>query len=163
MARDPLSKKCDKIYRSWNVAVRNIFGLDKTAHRYCIEPLKRYLHPKIMLISGSIGFYKTQLSSPKFGIRFLIKLAENDMRTMIGRTLEHVRNQCNVERGSMERICPSMIKRKMKYMPVLDYNNCRIDMIQELVYSRNGYYSEIEVPGFDAEELEVILRWLTTS
>ena len=66
---DPLSNSCEKIYSSWNVTMRNVLNVDRTTHRYLIEPLSNTLHPKIMLISRMIGFYKSQLESPKFCIR----------------------------------------------------------------------------------------------
>ena len=74
------SAYCDRIYRSWNVAIRNIYGVDRTTHRYLIEPLSKSLHPKVMLLSRLVGFYKAQLKSPKMTVRFLIKIAENDTR-----------------------------------------------------------------------------------
>ena len=76
---DPLSNSCDRIYRSWNVAMRNVLNLDRKTHRYMIEPLSDCIHPKIMLLSRMVAFYKMQLDSPKFCIRYLIKLAEKDI------------------------------------------------------------------------------------
>ena len=50
---DPLSAESDKIYRNWNVTIRNVLKVDQKTHRYMllIEPLSQYLYPKIMLLS----------------------------------------------------------------------------------------------------------------
>ena len=67
--------------------MRNVLNVDRTTHRYLIEPLSNTLHPKIMLISRMIGFYKSQLESPKFCIRYLANIAADDLTTALGRTL----------------------------------------------------------------------------
>ena len=48
---DIYSADVDRLYKSWNVSVRNIFNVPFTTHRYLIEPLSDCPHPKTM-ISG---------------------------------------------------------------------------------------------------------------
>ena len=50
---DLYSKDVDKIFKSWNVTVRNVLKLPFTTHRYLIEPLSACMHPKTMLTSGT--------------------------------------------------------------------------------------------------------------
>ena len=69
---NPLSTDCDRIYRGWNVAIRNALNVQRELTG---------LHPNILLISRFISFYKTQLESLKFCFMFLMKLAESDLRT----------------------------------------------------------------------------------
>ena len=66
---DRWSADCDQIYRRWNVAIRNIPELNRRTHRYFVEPMTDCLHPKTILISRLIGFYRSLLESPKFNVR----------------------------------------------------------------------------------------------
>ena len=40
------SNSCDRLYRAWNVAVRQVYKVDRTSHRYLIEAISETLHPK---------------------------------------------------------------------------------------------------------------------
>ena len=45
------SQDVDRIYKSWNVTVRNVFSLPWTTHRYFIESVSGCAHPKTFLSS----------------------------------------------------------------------------------------------------------------
>ena len=53
---DPLSTECDRIYRGWNVAIRNVLNLNRMTHRYFVEPLSSCLHPKIYVNKSTDRF-----------------------------------------------------------------------------------------------------------
>ena len=93
------SADCNRIYSSWNVTVRNVLHLERTTHRYMIEPLSGCLHPKVMLASRYVGFYHGLVNSTKFSVRYLARLAERDMRTVKGKTLNYILEQCNMDRN----------------------------------------------------------------
>ena len=46
---DLQSPECERLYKSWNVAIRHALGLPVRAHRYLVESLSGCLHPKTML------------------------------------------------------------------------------------------------------------------
>ena len=154
---DPFSVECDRICRGWNVAIRNIFSLDRRTHGYFVEPLTNCLHPKVMLISRLVGFYQSQLSSPKFCIRYLIKLAERDLQTSLGRTLHYVADRCNVV---LDELTPSLVKRKLQYMEVPENEKWRVGFANELIKLRN---SELELTGFLSEEIDKMLNNISTN
>ena len=56
---DLQSADVERIYKSWNVTIRNILNLDRRTHRYLIEPMSRCLHPKVMLMSRLASFHKS--------------------------------------------------------------------------------------------------------
>ena len=122
---DPFSIECDRIYRGWNVAIRNISNLDRRTHRYFVEPLSKCLHPKVIMISRLVGFYQSQLSSPKFCIRYLIKLAESDLRTSLGRTLHYATDE----------LTPSLVKRKLQYMEIPENKKWRVNWLSYKIAS----------------------------
>ena len=76
---DLRSKDAEKLYRSWNVMVRNVLSLDRRTHRFLIEPLSGHLHLKTKLMSRLVTFYRGLVNSPKFTVRFLARLEERDM------------------------------------------------------------------------------------
>ena len=92
---DLYSDSCEKLYKSWNVSMRNVFNLDRRSHRYLLESFTGQTHPKVMLATRLVRFYRNQLISPKFKMRFLIRLATDDKRTVLGRTLANISEECN--------------------------------------------------------------------
>ena len=89
------SRDCEKLYSSWNVAVRNALKLDRRTHRHLVAPLSGQPHLKNMLLSRFAKFHKSLLNSPKFSVRFLARLLEGDQRTVFGRMLDRLKIECN--------------------------------------------------------------------
>ena len=105
-----------------------------------------------MLISRMVGFYQSQLLSPKFCVRYLVKLAENDFRTSIGRTLHYAAVRCGTQ---FDKLTPSLVKRKLQYMETPADEKWRIEFAHELLMVRKR---ELELTGFLQEEIEEILK-----
>ena len=155
---DPYSEDCEKLYRSWNVTVRNTLDVDRTTHRYLIEPLSDgLLHPKVMLISRLVEFYRSQLESPKFCIRFLMRLTASDLRTKLGRTLCKVATELNVE---VDQLDGKLVKNALQYSTSPDCEAWRIPIAVELLDLRSG---RADVIGFSKEEIDDMLRCVCTS
>ena len=108
------SKDCERLYKAWNVAVRHAWKIPNTTHRYLIEELSGFLHPKVMLASRYIGFVSSLSKSPKYSVRVLDGFVSSDLRTVMGRTLAKISNECG-EPGSLT---PRIVKKNMKYFPV---------------------------------------------
>ena len=92
------SKDCDRLYTSYNVAVRNILKIDRCTHRFLLEPLSEALHLKTMLLSKFVSFHRTLVTSSKFPVRFLARLLETDLRSV------HGQNLCNIAQRSCARL-----------------------------------------------------------
>ena len=107
------SRDCEKLFTSWNVAVRNALKLDRKTHRYLVAPLSGCAHLKNMLLSRFMRFHKSLTNSPKFSVRFLARLMENDKRTTFGKTLEMLKAECGVE--SVNDLHPKTVKDKVLY------------------------------------------------
>ena len=154
---DIYSANCEKLYKSWNVSMRNILGIDRRSHRYLLEELTEQMHPKVMLASRLVGFYKTQINSPKFRMRFLVRLAAEDMRTVLGRTLNRISNECNCTIGILT---PSLVKRKLRYATVSSEEAWRIQLAKELYNAQN---ENNLIPGFSTDEIRSILHYVCVS
>ena len=135
-------------------------NLDRKTHRYMIEPLSDCIHPKIMLLCRMVAFYKMQLDSPKFCIRYLIKLAEKDMRTIIGKTLSYVAVNCGNLDTENHKLNPGMIKRRMKYIETSNEDQWQVILAFELKLLRD---EELTLEGFTDQEVEELLTYACLS
>ena len=68
---DLYSQEVDRIYKSWNVTVRNVFDLPWSTHRYFIENVSGCAHPKTQLSSRYVKFVGSLTSSEKTSVRYL--------------------------------------------------------------------------------------------
>ena len=157
---DILSKDCEKLYSSFNVAIRQILQVDRCTHRYLIETLSECLHLKTVIASRFVTFHKTLLSSNKKPVRFLARLNEQDLRTVMGRTLNRLTATTGLCEGDPSKLTSVHVKRHMKYCLVPENERWRVSLCQELLNARGDNSS---VPGFTVEELEEMLRVACTS
>ena len=94
---DIFSADCGKLYKSWNVSMRQMFDVDRCTHRYLIESISNSMHPMVMLSSRFVTFWRTLINSSKLCIRLLARLSEKDNRTVMGRTLNTLVRECGLE------------------------------------------------------------------
>ena len=125
-----------------------------TTHRYLIESISESLHPKVMLASRYIGFVKSLCSSPKYCMRVLASTIKNDMRTVMGRTLNMISVECTSPKDSLT---SAIVKKNMKYFPVPDTEQWRVGILSERLSDT------VEIPGFASEEIEDIKSFICTS
>ena len=114
------------------------------------------LHPKVMLASRFFSFFKSLVNSPKFSVRFLARLAERDMRTVMGRTLAFLLDQCQVESGNLEKLSPGLIKRSLKYACTPGDDLWRIQLALELKAIRDN---KTTLDGFSRDEVVEMLSY----
>ena len=151
------SKEVDRIFKSWNVTVRNVFNLPFTTHRYLIEPISACLHPKVFLSSRYVKFLNSLTTSHKVSVRFLANLVKDDNRTLTGKTLSRICAEMNLTRDSLT---PASIKRNMVYFPVPPGQEWRTDLLLELLNTRNG---TLQINNFGNEELTMVINQLCTT
>ena len=65
------SPNCDKLFNSFNVAIRIVNNLDRKTHRYFIEHLINTVHPQVMLSSRLIKFHNTMIDGNKLRLLHL--------------------------------------------------------------------------------------------
>ena len=81
---DLFSSTSERLFTSYNVALRSIMKLPRTTHRYLLEPLSEVPHLYTLLLSRYITFVKSLLSHSSFEVRFLANISIKDMRTVVG-------------------------------------------------------------------------------
>ena len=141
------SKEVCKIFSSWNVMVRNIFNVPRNTHRYLIETISESRHPKAMLCSRFVKFMESLLTSKKRSVRFLANLVKDDRRTLTGKTLSRIAQDCNMERDRLS----YQGTREMKYWNPPEEESWRCPLLFDLLKLRDGKTVEpiIEQPNLD--------------
>ena len=152
---DIFGKNCDKLFKSYNVAIRNALKIDRCTHRYLLEPLSKELHLKTMLCSRFVSFHKSLLSCSKFPVRFLARVFESDLRTVHGKNIFEIGQLCQSE---PEQLRPGLVKKSMKYMNIPTSEAWRISIGEELLNIRDN--DDQSIPCFDNDELECLLRYI---
>ena len=142
---------CDKIYRAYNISVRNTFQVPRNTHRYLIEVISRSTHPKVFLSSRFVKFKESLNNCHKISIRILAKLYENDQRTVYGKNLGNIAQLCNVTK---ELLCPSLVKEQMNYFSPPVNEQWRSSVVQELLEVKRN---NMDLQGFENEEITEML------
>ena len=129
------SHEVDRIYKSWNVTIRNVYNLPWTTHRYFIEDVSGCLHPKTTLSSRYIKFVASLTTSAKTSVRYLASLAQHDKRTLLGRTLWNISSECGVD---LDGLTPQVVKKSLRYFPVPEQQQWRVGLLFELLEARSN-------------------------
>ena len=154
---DLFSNSCDRLYRAWNVAVRKIFKVDRTSHRYLIEAISQCLHPKVILSSRFVKFHGNNLKCNKPIIRTLSSLCKDDNKTVYGRNLYNISRSCKIDVPSLT---PQLVKTTMSYFPVPENQLWRLPIVTELLTLRSDQF---ELTGFDYSEMTDLLKYVCTT
>ena len=109
---DLFSEEVEKLYRSYNVAVRIACKVDRATRTFLIEPLSGCYHPKTLLCSRFFKFHQTNLNCSKPTIRMLAKLNQKDLRKVYGNNLRRISNLCGQE---IDELTSQVIKNNVKY------------------------------------------------
>ena len=98
-----LGLDAERIYKTWNTSIRKMFILDRTSHRYFIEPVSNVPHIKIALIKRFINFIEKLSCSTKICARNIFHTMKHDCRSNIGRNIRAIMKYCGKPRISQRR------------------------------------------------------------
>ena len=146
------SAECERLYKSWNVAVRIGFGVPPSTHRYLIEPLSGTPHAKTMLCSRYVKFKEMLCSSNKPVVKLLASLAVDDNRAVMGKTMTRMRKEVQDSE-----ITAKKIKSSLRYFPVPDQETWRLDFLEELVEAKA---KKILVENMTDEDVNLMIDML---
>ena len=133
---------------------------DRCTHRYLIEPLSQCLHPKVMIASRYVTFYRSLVNCNKLRVRFLARLNDSDHRTVLGRTLRRILDDCRLTGSGLGQLNAQLVKKNLLYFMVPDGEQWRIPLIKELLQLRQGH---LVVDNLDSKEIGDIIDHLCTS
>ena len=151
------SYECEKLYKSFNVAIRISSNIPRNSHRYLIEELIGFPHPKVMLCARFVNFHKSLTSSKKQSIRLLAKLCSMDEKSRHKKNLSQIGKECNEE---IKNLTPSIVKKNMNYYRVPSNEEWRIPLLQNLLMVRAEKWF---VPNFEDQELADLIHYVCTT
>ena len=154
---DLFNRNCEKIYKSFNVAIRICFNVPRETHKYFIQQLIEYPHPKIMLASRFVKFSENIRSCDKESVRVLSNLCLGDTKTVFRRNLSNIARECHT---NIENLSVYTVKSAMKYAPVPDNEFWRIPLLHNLLAVRGHDWT---VDNFDNGELNQMIYNVCTT
>jgi len=143
-----------RLYSSWNMAVKVVFNLPRATHRYFIEPISEKYHLKTMLCSRFVSFFHSLKKSNKIAIRLLSNAFQNNLMTTLGKNIYNIAQDCNCYPSDLTKL---YVKSNLTFAEVSDDNFWKIPFLKELLSVRSN---EIEIPGFERDELSQIINYL---
>ena len=144
------------IESSYNRSVKVMLDLPFATHRSLIQPLTGDLHIKIVLIRRFIGFIEKIKDCGKVALKMLMTEAAKDVRSVTGSNLRNI--MLLVDKNRVEDVKLDDLN-KVTYFKLEENERWKISMIKEVVDTKAG---QLEVPGFEHEELEALLKHLCT-
>ena len=130
---------------------RRSFG---TTHRYFIEELIGFPHPKIMLCSRFVKFYKTVSESKKTSIRLLANTSQLNETIIFRKNLSKIEKECKFK---TDELSSYKVKNEMNYFPVPENESWRIPFLQNLLRIRSNEWT---VDNFEDKEISDLIKYV---
>ena len=151
------SREAEKLESAYNRSVKIMFNLPFSTHRYLIEPMTNMQHPKKILMKRYLSFIKSIEGSPKKSLRELLNIVKNDTRSNTGCNLRQI--MLNLGLNNISEVESPMVDQYM-YHPIQDDDMWRVPFLEEMI---NVFSSDLEVPGFEMEEINSMLNYICTT
>ena len=145
-----------KIESSYNRSVKVMMDLPYATHRTLIEPLTNHEHIKIVLIRRFLSFMEKIIKSGKAPLVMLMSEAMSDSRSTTGSNYRNIMLQ--VGKTSVEDVKVEDAD-MIKYCKLKEEDLWKVSMAKEIIETKAN---NMEVPGFDNEELEEMLNHICT-
>ena len=94
--------------------------------------------------------------SEKTTLKYVLELVAQDVRSVTGKNLHHIKLRCGKQMDDRITVHECVIP----YREVPTSENWRINFARELIECN---HDSLVVDGFNKEELQEILAWITTS
>ena len=149
-------KGTQSIESSYNRSVKVMLDLPWASHRSLIQPLIGEVHIKLVLLKRYLIFLEKMKNSGKSPLIMLMNEAKKDVRSVTGSNLRNIMilaGKSSVEDVKVEDVDT------IPYFNLSEDEHWKIAPIKEIIDVKAG---NLDIPGFDLEELESILSHLCT-
>ena len=153
------SSDCQRLFTSFNVAVRTIFNLPRTTHRYLLEPLIDCPHLFVQLTARFVTFSKSLLTNNSFPVRFLARYCISDKRTTFANLLHKIADLSSFN-GDITQLSSQHVKKNMTYAKIPDGDKWRIGVVKDMLKILN---KRCPSNGLTEAEATRILEYACTS
>ena len=123
------------LIKSYNVATRIGYSLPRTTHRYFVEGITAFYHPKILLSSRFVRFHDSLVNFTKPVVHLLTKISRSDENTFFGSNMRKIVVECGVEAATLN---PTTVKEAMNYFKCPDEEAWRIPLLLNLIDIRSN-------------------------
>ena len=131
------SKEASHLYSSWNRNIKLVFGLPWGTHRWVVEEVS-CTNLKLMLFVRFIKFVNSITKTTKPGLKFLLKVAAADVRSVTGSNLR------SILRTTGTQVKPGITKagsvQKLSLHNVLEGETWKIPLLHSLLSVRAGEF-----------------------
>ena len=103
---------------------------------------------------------KSLVNSNKFNVRFLARLFQADHRTVMGRTIGSLLDQCNLDGSRVDDLTAAVVKKNCCYFRMPETEQWRAPLLKELINIRDG---QLLLRDFDSEEIKLTIDHLCLS
>ena len=123
-------------------------------HRHLIETITKQRHVRLTLVSRFLGFIEQIKTSQKIIPKMLLSQIKHDVRSTTGLNLRKILLQ--TEKLDVDSLCKED-SASLSYHPTPLEDKWKEAMVNELLEVRGN---QLQVEGFETEELEMILEHL---
>ena len=145
-----------RIESSYNRSAKVMMDLPYATHRSLIQPLTGGMHVKLILIKRFLGFIEKIRNCSKTSLKMLMFEAMMDVRSVTGANMRNI--MLLVGKTKVEDVKPSDVD-SLAYFKLEENEMWKVGMIKELIDFKSG---DVEISGFDQEEIASILHHLCT-
>ena len=153
---DLFCREQEMLENSFSVALRLMLGVPREIHRYLLEPLSKRSHIKTELIKRFLNFLRKIRKSEKKTLNYVLEQVSNDVRSITGKNLHHIKSRCGIE--AWQNLSPRDSIVPFRRIP--ESQNWRINLAKELIDFRN---KKIDIDGFILDETNELLTWTCTT
>ena len=149
--------EANKLYNTWSSSIRKIFKLDRTTHRYLIEPISKMEHLKCAIQKRFITFTDKLRTSPKMVVRIINQIVSKDCRSTTGENIRRISLSCSTDpvKGPTH---DDISEKGFEAVPAGE--EWRIPLINELIDMRDGV---LDANMWTHKEIEATLTYLCTT
>ena len=143
----------DKVIKTWNSLIRQVFNLPFQTHRYMLNSISDVKHLKVRLINRFKNFYMQLKNSNRAEVLHLLRLQERDQRSVFGRNCSLV---CNLAHSQS---VPDADINSISVNPVPVGEEWKCEFLKELLSVRRG---DGTVAQFTQQELDEMIHFICT-
>ena len=148
------SREVNRLFTSWNIAVRILFDVPRETHRYLIESISDTLHVKTLICSRFVSFYDSLNCSNRHSLRLLTNLCKSDHRMVLCQNLTSIARDCKSNIGDLSK---TLVKRSLTFCEIPDIEKWRVPILKELLEVKNNVLS---IDDFVDDEINDLINIL---
>ena len=147
----------ESLCKTWNVSIRIMFDLPRTAHRYLIEPITEKPHIQFTIMKRFLKFCEQLRVSNKSVLKSMIMHCQDNTMTRTGNNLRTIMLLTNDY--SVLQIKPINLY-SLTYKDIPEGEEWRVNILKELIDAR---YDRSMLQDFSYDEINHLIELVSTT